>query len=339
MTEEKPVVYVLRGDDREGIEAHLQNFYASLGNPDAAEMNATRLDGKSASLNDLRTAALALPFLAQRRLVILEDALHPYQGRGTQKEREAFLALLDSLPQTTGLVLIIPDTKKYRRGRTEWEQLNGGHWLVKWVQQAGSYAMMIDCLLPAEGAMADWILKKAKELDGSFTPQAAHLLADYVGNHTQRATQEIIKLLTYKDFSQPVEAEDVSQLTEQDRQTDIFTMVDAIGRRDSKEALKMFHLLLEEQDLLQIFSMIIRQFRLLLQTREIIDQGGNEGDVAKLLGQHPFVAKKITAQSRQFDLETLAAIYRRLLIIDLDNKTGKMPGDTALDLLIAQLAQ
>jgi len=115
-------------------------------------------------------------------------------------------------------------------------------------------------------------------------------------------------------------------------------MVDAIGTRNGKKALEMLHLLLEDNEVIQIFGMIIRQFRLILQSREIIDAGGNEQDVAKNLHQHSFVASKISAQARQFDLTTLESIYRQLLKIDVDMKTGEMPGDIALDLLIAQLA-
>ena len=78
MTEAKPVVYILRGDDREAIEAHIHAFYASLGTPDMAELNITRLEGKTASLNDLRSAALALPFLTEDD----REQLHGLLGEG-----------------------------------------------------------------------------------------------------------------------------------------------------------------------------------------------------------------------------------------------------------------
>ncbi len=338
MTEVKPVVYILRGDDREGIAAHLLQFIANLGAPDMAEMNTTRLDGKTASLNDLRSAALALPFLTERRLVVVEDAVHPYLGRGNEKLREEFLALLDSLPSTTALVLVIPDSKKYRRDGPTWELLTENHWLIKWTEAAGSRAFIINCALPTDREMVDWIKNKAVELGGSFTLRAAHTLTEFVGNNTMRAAQEIIKILTYTNFSRPVEDDDVRLLTTRDHQTDIFTLVDSIGNRDGKQALEMLHLLLDESDPLQLFGMIIRQFRLMLQAREIIDSGGSESDVAKKLHQHQFVAKKVSGQCRQFEIAALKSIYQQLLKIDLDMKTGGMSGDIALDILIAQLS-
>jgi DNA polymerase-3 subunit delta len=338
MTKSKPTVYVLRGDDRQAIETHLSKFFRELGTPDMAEMNTSRLEGGHTSLNDLREAALALPFLADRRLVILEDALKMLKNKG-QQERKAFLELLDSLPQSTALTLVIPDTRKYSRGQTYWETLNGRHWLIQWIEDAGEKAYVIDCPLPDEREMPSWVRAKAKELNGSFTTPAAMVLAEYVGNNTQRAIQEIEKLLTYVNLERPVDDDDVRRLTAQDQQGDIFALVDAIGNRNGQQALEMLHILLDESDPLQLYGMIIRQFRLLLQTREIIEMGGQAQDVAKRLKQHPYVAGKITQQARHFDLTDLEQIYHRLLKIDLDMKTGGMPGDVALDVLIAELAQ
>ena len=102
-----------------------------------------------------------------------------------------------------------------------------------------------------------------------------------------------------------------------------------------KKAQAMLHQLLDEQDTFSIFGMVVRQFRLLLQAREIIDNGGN---VQQALKQHPFVAKKLTAQARHFSISTLEAIYRRLIVIDEGAKTGKAALDLSLDMLVMELA-
>jgi len=337
MPEDKPVVYVLHGDDLQAIKTQIKYFSSNLGDGDLAEMNTTRLDGKTASLNELQSAALALPFLTTRRLVIMEDALRPYSGREKQKERKEFLALLESLPQTTALVLIIPDSRKYQKG--EWEVLHNTNWFVKWVRQVSPRAMIVDCALPTDDAMAGWISTKVSEQGGKFTPGAARLLAEYLGNNTQAAVLEIEKLLTYTNNERPVDEDDVRRLSIQDYQSDIFNFVDALGTRDGKAALEMLHLLLEEMDFYQLFGMIVRQFRLILLTKEILDDGGNITDVEKILKLHPYVAKKVTAQSHSFDLPGLEAVYYRLQKIDLDQKTGVMPGDIAVEVLIAELAQ
>jgi len=338
MAAEKPTVYILRGDDREQIESRLHDFSARLGEPDMAEMNTSHLEGKSTSLNELRSAALAIPFLTERRLVIVEDALQPFAGRGKEKDREAFTTLLESLPQTTALVLVIPDSRKYRRGAFEWETLKEKHWLSKWAGQHAEQVMTLDCALPTDAEMAQWVRAKAAELGGSLTPAAVSTLVEYVGNNTQRAAQEITKLLTYVNFERPADDDDVRRLTAQEQQASIFDMVDSIGNRDGRQAVKTLHILLEDSDPLPLFGMIVRQFRLMLQAREILDAGGSQADISRQLKQHSYVAQKISGQARQFSLPALEAIYHQLLQIDVDGKSGGMDVGLALDVLIAKLA-
>jgi DNA polymerase III delta subunit len=58
-----------------------------------------------------------------------------------------------------------------------------------------------------------------------------------------------------------------------------------------------------------------------------------------MLGLHPFVARKLHAQSANFTLAQLERIYRYLLDLDLAIKTGDMTPEAALDLLVAGLDQ
>ena len=48
---------------------------------------------------------------------------------------------------------------------------------------------------------------------------------------------------------------------------------------------------MQDQEIPVLFAMIIRQFRLLIQTREIMDEKGNIATVQDELNQHPFVAE------------------------------------------------
>jgi DNA polymerase III subunit delta len=335
MTDSKPVVYLLYGDNAQTFEEHVNDFYQNLDDANTAEMNFTKLEGPSTNLNAIKEAALAMPFLAARRIVVVRDALKPFRSKKAQSD---FLTLLDILPPSTALVLIVPDTYRFRQGQRHWETLSSRHWLMKWVKGAGERVYLIECVLPTKREMPGWVQQKVRALGGQFTPQAAAVLADYVGNNTQRAMQEIEKLLTYTANERPVDDDDVRRLTAQDQEGDIFELVDAIGHRDGKKALEMLHILLEDNDLIPIFGMIVRQFRLILQAREIIEEGGTSKTVAQTLHQHPFVAQKITQQCQKFDLPTLESLYQRLLEIDIGMKTGQMPGELALDLLITRLA-
>jgi DNA polymerase-3 subunit delta len=320
-----PVIYLLHGDDEFAMAQHVADMETKVGDPGTAAMNITRLDGRSYNLDQLLSVASAMPFLARRRLVILSEFLGRIPGAPARK---SFIGLLEKIPATTALVLM--ESKLL----TSWQDRKKGklHWLEKWAQEQGERAFIKEFSLPKGRAMIGWVQEQARVAGGQFTPQAAELLATLVDEDPRQANQEIIKLLTYVSYRRPVEPDDVQNLTADSNQGDIFAMVDAIGLQDSRTAAGMLHRLLETQEPLSLFGMIVRQFRLLLLAREILDEGG---DVARQLHLHPFVADKISAQARRFRLSELEAVYHRLVNLDEAIKTGMIEAEIGLDTFIA----
>ncbi|HEY3345757.1 MAG TPA: DNA polymerase III subunit delta [Anaerolineaceae bacterium] len=342
MAESKPVLYVLYGDDDYAITKYLAAMYARLGDASTADLNYTRLDGRTASDNELRNATRSIPFLADRRVVVLT---HPFarQPDGHKKAERAryqedFIALLEGLPETTALVLVVED--QMRRG--DWELLKADHWLMQWAHKAEGRALLKSFSPPSGVEMQRWVRKTAEASGGDFSLAAAGALVDLVGSDTRLATLEIDKALSYVNRARPVERADVELLTARIDQPDIFALVDAMGARDGKEASRRLHILLEEQDVLSIFGMVTRQFRLLLLTREIIDRGGGPAQVAEELKGDPFrvvpfIADKLARQAGRFTLSGLEDIFRRLLALDESFKSSQMDSTVAMDIFIAEL--
>ena len=326
-----PVVYLLHGEDEFSIAQEIRKIENKLGDPASAIMNTTRLDGRSLSFEELENACRALPFMGSRRLVIVYNPLNRIDNNPELQEK--FINLLNQLPESTGLLLV--EYRSLAGDRSKQGKSKSQHWLVQWAAGAGERAYVRNYPAPKGRDMQGWIREQAKQAGGSFSGQAAAELAELVGDDTRLAYQEIVKLLTYADYNRPVEAEDVDALTALPGQANIFKMVDALGMQDGRLAISMLHRLLDDQDVQSIFLMVVRQFRLLLLAREVLDNNGMEADVAKLLRVHPFVADKISLQARRFSLATLEAVYRRLLEIDAAIKTGQTEGDVALDTFVA----
>ena len=83
--------------------------------------------------------------------------------------------------------------------------------------------------------------------------------------------------------------------------------------------------------------MIVRQFRILIQVKDLSSQGLAASTVAKQAGLHPFVAEKAGRQAMNFSMGQLEMIYARLLETDLAIKTGQTEEVLALDTLVAAL--
>ncbi len=135
-----------------------------------------------------------------------------------------------------------------------------------------------------------------------------------------------------------ITAQDVELLVPYAGTANVFAMVDAIGRRDGRTALRLLHKLLDENAApLYLLSMIVRQFRILIQVKELSAQGLASSTIAKRAGLHPFVAEKAGRQAMNFSMGQLEVIYVRLLETDLAIKTGQVDDVLALDTLVAAL--
>lgn len=328
----KPVVYILHGDDEYAIRQALAKVEHSLGDPGTAQMNIDRFDKRTVSWNEISMAMRAMPFLAERRLVIVEHALEDVRSAA---ERENLLALLADVPETTMLVLVI--TKPL----VSWKDRRGGkkHWLEEWAAKNGERVYLHEYSLPRGREMERWLIQKAKAMGGEITPAGAQLLSSLIGDDPRVGVQELSKLLTYVNYKRPVDEDDVENLTAYEPVSSIFSLVDAIGQRSGKEALRLLNQLLERDDPFGIFGMIVRQFRLLLLAKEAMAQGyRSDAEIAQVLGISPFVARKVIPQTHNFSLEQLKALYYQLGEIDIQVKTSQITWDVALNMLVADLA-
>jgi DNA polymerase-3 subunit delta len=339
--------YLLHGPDEFASAEFVAELKAQLGDPSLADLNTTVLDGRSVTLAEVRASAEAVPFLAPRRLVLVEGWITRLLARAEPDEdededdaapadeaprrsgggaKEAMTALADYLPRLPESTLLVLLEKR---------DLPERNLVVKAAAKADG-AVVKRFELPKGEALVRWIRARAKAEGGEFTRQAAESLAD-VEADPRALGHEILKLLTYVGFERPVELDDVQTLTPAGSEAKIFDLVDLIGQRRGPQAMRELHKLLETAEPLYVLSMIVRQYRLLLQAKELLGERASEADISRALGLHPFPTGKVCAQARNFSLDGLERIYRRLLDHDVGIKTGQIEAAAALDTLVAAL--
>lgn len=330
MPETPPVVYLLIGDDEFAIAEFIANVVEKMGDQTMAEVNTTRLDGRANSLDELEAAARSMPFLVPRRLVIFN---HPLEKARTPDQQGHLKEILAHIPPTTAVVLVEDRFLTSEQDRRKKKI----HWLESWAQEQTKKVYLRFFPLPVGPDLVRWIQRRAKEMKGEITPQAAELLAVLVGSEPRFLDHEIAKLLSYVNFTRPIEVDDVQSLTPSVAKVGDFALMNALRQGDSRQALSLLHREMAEKDVLMIFAAITYQVRQLLLAREVIDQGGGEEDVARLLKIHPYAASLAAAHARQFTQVELEEIYHRLLDLDEAMKTGGMEGELALDMLVTEL--
>ena len=314
-------VLLYYGEDDFGIAQQLSKLEEGFGSSSERIFNVIHLDGRTISLDELKSTLYSLPMFASSRLVVLSQATGHFQNPPNRKQ---FLDIIAGIPESTTLVMIEP------------QKIAGDHWLIKWIKENEKPYAILYFALKKSPEMIEWIQGQARQAGGKLTPQAAVMLASFVGDDSRQAYQEVTKLLTYVNYARPVDVEDVEAISLPIAPSNIFSMVDALGNRDGKNASSLMHSLLEERDALSIFQMVVRQFRLILVARELIDSGCKVSELADQFRLHEYVAKKIWSQARQFPVSTVSQVFHLLLELDYRIKMGEMDDDLAMETFVAE---
>jgi DNA polymerase-3 subunit delta len=313
--------YVFHGDDDLSQAETLEELQNRLGDRAMLELNTTRFEGAGLSLGALRHACDSMPFLSDKRLVIVTNLFTGAEAANRALAAE-LLAYLPHLPETTRLVFLEP------------RPLPDEHPVIRLAEQAHGFTRVFT--RPEGSALERWVKQRVEAQGGRITPRAAHLLATNIGNDLRQLDREIEKLVLYQGDETPIGEQEVSLLCPAVVEASIFDLVDALGSRNSRTAAQHLQRKLQDgADPMQLFAMIVRQFRLLIQVKELSEEGQSQAAIGKSLKIHGFIAGKLLAQSQRFNLSQLEQIYGHLLEIDVGVKTGKSDLATALQLLVA----
>ncbi len=331
------MIYVLHGEADLLRAEELKVLRDKWSDKQLGDLNTVVLDGKQLTIGKLRHHCDAIPFLSDSRVVIVENLLSRFEPRrgdkDSQEETESNPALkqewLDYMPRvpvTTNLVFI------------ESGALAKNNAALKFLEGAKKNAVVKKFDPPNERGLPDWILKRVEGKGGQIEYSAANELALYVGNDLRAVDNEIEKLLAYRPGDK-IRREDVQALVAPIHEQTIFELVDALGKRQTDHALKLLHEQLAHNAAPPyLMAMITRQFRLLLQIRDLQMRGLSDS-LAEKLKLNPYYARKLSDQAQNFSVEQLEMIYHKLLEVDVAMKTSRGDPEVALDVLTVELTR
>jgi len=268
---------------------------------------------------------LAVPFLAERRMIVVENLL---TTTGKQDIQTAILEKIESnaIPDSNVVIFVEGSDKPKTKSA------KALHAFLAKEKFAQEFKELQGCELE------QWIVSEIHECGGTIAPQACRYLANHLATDMWQLHGLIDQLTTYT--SQEIELKDIQLFVDEKDDDNIFNLVDAIVAGQHKRAYAMMRRQYDMgKDAHYVFAMVLRQMRILLQMRDLYerDDSMHSADMAKKLKLHPFVVKKSLPFIKRHTIKDLSTRYEELLAIDIKTKTGQGDQSVLLDVFVGRV--
>jgi DNA polymerase III subunit delta len=329
-------VYILLGEDTFSRDEALQGLKERMRALPAGEHNLTELSGPQANLDELRAAADVVPFLAERRMVIVRGLLARLQGRAAPSRRGRKKPATDEFDEYQALLDYLPDLPPSTS--------------VVFVEDGPIDTDPIKTAVPANRAfvrsfprvddVAGWVRKRARALDVDLDETAVRELAFLGGDDLRRLDNEIRKLGAFSP-GRAVTRADVREVVI-GREQSVWSLLDALTERRLDRALRALRVLYAQGEAPE--ALVARDmgplYRRLLVAKEIslADRHARAAIDVAGLGLNPRSLPRLTEQAERFDRDELERALELLLETDRQMKTGEAQPEPAVELLVTTLA-
>jgi len=295
------MIYFLYGPDTYRSRQKLRAIIEEYKKRHQSGLNFIKIDFEQNDFQDFKQAIETVSMFDEKKLIILENAF--------QEEMLDYLKKRKLDKDQDNIIVF-------------WaEEVDFKNELFKFLKKK---AKVQEFKLLSSYKLKEWIKKYVKKQDANIESQAIEKLVEYVGKDLWRMSNELNKLIA---FDKKIKTKNVEKLIKPEIDINIFNIIDALGERNKKQALRLIHDYFKKgEDERYLLNRFVYQFRNLIKVKK----GGGED-------LHSFVFRKTRQQARNFNFEELKKIYQKLLEIDLNIKTGKIDTKTALELFVTEL--
>lgn len=308
--------YLVQGDDQFEKEHYINDIKSQYGNLKKG-MNLILIDKDN--LNTLEQELTTYSFLKEEKLIIVKI---PKKSKDEEAPSDwlsdRVLELLSEKVENATVIFVEDGSGK-----------------GKLYNAINKYGKVIKFEKDKKDKLNSWVMEECKNRNIVISPQSISYFIEICGTDKQILSQEINKLMDYIGTKGVIDKGVIDLLCIKAPEVIIFDLTDALGRKNTKLALKYLSELLECKEPLQkIMIMITKHFKMLLLSKIAIKEGKN---LARDLGVNAYAAKKYSEQARNFSEEELLKTFEDLAKLDIDSKLGKMDLKIGIEKIFMQM--
>jgi len=164
----------------------------------------------------------------------------------------------------------------------------------------------------------------------------------YLDKNSDKSLYSIIrdfeKIINYSD-DELVTTEIIDKFIDKPIEDNIFLLIDSIFNNQTEKAFDILNLMDSKNEPLQvILFMIIKQFRVILKIKILIETGLTSKNAGEILGIHSYVAKKSAVQAKEIDYKILKKILKKSIEVDRLSKSSSIDLRLIIESYIVEIA-
>jgi DNA polymerase-3 subunit delta len=312
-------VYVIAGKDESLVGAKCQELVDGLLDPQQRMMALLSVNGEEASISDILDELRTLPFLADKRVVVVKGA-----DEFISKHRSILEKYFEK-PAPTGVLIL---TTSGWDARTR---------LSKMLSKVGT---LIQLEQPKPWEFPGILVQHAAEKHKvKLNRDAAEALVELVGEELAQLYNEIEKLTLFALGEKTITLQHVEALIGHHRIYDAFEVLDAVTAGDTGRAVKRLRNMFEEDKDAEYSAVGAFAFhvRRMFQAKAMLEKRVSLKDITDRLRIWSN-KDRFFAQLQRVSLTQIAGLLDELAAIDYATKTGQAQAPVAIEQLVLKLA-
>ncbi len=303
-----------------GEEDYLRNLYKTrlcdAVVPPGDNMNRTCFIGKDAEESRIIELSETLPFMSERRLILIEDS-----GLFKKGADDKLIEYFSHIPEETVIVFSETEVDKKRKPYKAVKKLNGE----------------VECKKPGDRELKEWIAGEFARGGKKIRGSTAEYLIERTGNDMYVLKNETDKLISFVGEREEVTADDIKEISSVSLSSSVFAMIDDIAGGRQKKALdKYYELILLKEAPMRILYLLSREFNMLLMAKELSKERRSTGEMAGIMKVPEFAVRKYLSAASGFTAKQLKTAIEDCLKTEDDVKKGRIADRLGTELMIVR---
>ncbi|MBR4574140.1 MAG: DNA polymerase III subunit delta [Lachnospiraceae bacterium] len=310
-------VYLLFGPqsyNRKRYEKALTGLFVA----DSDTMNLSVFYGKDIDLKEIADLSATMPFLAEKRVIILEST-----GLFARSCDE-LCGIIENIPETC--VMIFSEDKIDNR--------------LKQTKAVRSSGCVAEFTALTEKEQRDWILKRLAKEHRQITGNALELFMRRCSDDLWQTQNELEKVISYTFGKDGIRPEDVDAVMPPLAEDKIFDMISAVLSQKEEEALALYSDLVRLQsDPMGILTLLRDQLRIISNASKMNAEHVSSSDMAALLSVKEGRIRMALPEGRKSSKIKLSKSIRMCADTEERIKSGMIDPRIGLETLIVGLCR